>query len=183
MLSFNASTVDKDEFVKIRCPCQIMPGGRNTLSSMQVSQFKEMSNHDVLIHASYVTRPFSMEISNITRLNLKNYVILAKKLGTRDILIHMPSSMNELTNFGKGLQLINEVIINDGCICHLETNPLTKDLIQHLGMNKENAYEKYQFYTESIWESIPKKYRDRYRIVIDTAHLHANGLNHHNLDK
>lgn len=176
MISFNASTVNKTKLSKIVEPFQIMPGGRSSLSNQQISDFIEMKNENILIHSSYITRPFSSVISNITRINLRNYTVLAKKLGTKDILIHMPSSLNDLTNFTRGLECINKEVIDNGCICHLETNPLTKDLFKHLDMNKDNAYEKYEFYVEALIESIPKKYADKYKIVVDTAHLHANGL-------
>ena len=176
MISFNASTVDKDKLSKIDEPFQIMPGGRSSLSNQQISEFEDMKNENILIHSSYITRPFSSIISNITRINLRNYTILARKLGTKDILIHMPSSLSDLTNFTTGLECIDKEVIDNGCICHLETNPLTKDLFRHLDMNKDNAYEKYDYYMEAIMESIPKKYIGSYRIVIDTAHLHANGL-------
>lgn len=177
MISFNASTVNKEELSKLNCPFQIMPGGRNSLSSKQIDEFIDMKNPNILIHSSYITRPFSSDITNITRINLRNYATLAHKLGTKDVLIHMPSSVMELTNFVNGLACINKELIDNGCICHLETNPLTKDLFKYLSMNKDNAFDKYENYVEAIWESIPKKYIKNYRIVVDTAHLHANGLN------
>lgn len=176
MISFNATTTNNEELSKLTCPFQIMPGGRSSLSTQQISKFIEMKNNNILIHASYITRPFSSDISNITRINLRNYTVLAKKLGTKDILIHMPSSVMEVSNFTNGLACINKEVIDNDCICHLETNPLTKDLFKYLDMNKDNAYEMYNDYVESLWSAIPSKYRSKYRIVVDTAHLHANGL-------
>ena len=176
MISFNASTSNKEELASLKCPFQIMPGGRSSLSSKLIEEFKPMENSNILIHSSYITRPFSSEISNITRINLRNYSTLAHKLGTKDILVHMPSSVMELTNFVNGLECINKEVVDNGCICHLETNPLSKDLFQYMEITKKNAYDKYDEYVEALWTSIPKKYQSHYRIVVDTAHLHANGL-------
>lgn len=177
IISFNASTSDKQKLYDLGdVPFQIMPGGRSSLSTSDISKFKEMKNENILIHSSYITRPFNSEISNITKVNLQNYSVLAHKLGTQDILIHMPSSISELQSFAIGIEAINKYIIENKCICHLETNPLTKDLIQLLKIDKSNAFKIYNTYTDTLWKSIPEKIRDKFRIVVDTAHLYANGL-------
>lgn len=177
ILTFNTATSDKNKLFKLgNIPFQIMPGGRSSLSTDDISKFKNMENENILIHASYITRPFNSEVSNITKINLRNYTILASKLGTKDVLIHMPSSLLELKNFSNGIETIYQNVIRNNCICHLETNPLTKELIKLLKIDKSNAFEIYSNYTNALWQSIPEKIKPYFRIVVDTAHLYANGL-------
>lgn len=176
MLSFNASTVNREALGKIAEPFQILPGGRSSFTAKDVSTFVESKNKNVLIHASYITRPFKEDISNVTKINLRNYTALAKRIGTKDILIHMPSNVAEYEEYAFGINAIIEYIIKNGCICHLEVNPLSKELQTYLKMNKSNAVEIYNNYTNELLDVIPAKYTDKFYICVDTAHLFANGF-------
>ena len=180
ILSFNVSTSDKENLKNIDGPFQIMPGGRATLSYKMIDQFPVMTNDRILIHANYLTRPFTFEPSFLTKTNLSNYAILAKKLGTKNILIHMPSNVKEYENYNIGLQLIIEKIIKEGCLCHLEVNPISIELRKYLDMKSDDASnlrEKYYEYIDWILAGIPIRYKDKFRIVIDTAHMFSNGFN------
>lgn len=176
ILSFNASTVDREELPKIKEPFQILPGGRNFLSSKDISTFIKSNNPNILIHINYITRPFSKSPTSGTVTNLENYSKLAKVLGTKNILIHLPSNINEYESYGEGIDLIIEKIIKADCICHLEVNPLSKDLQTYLKINKENAISKYYEYLNKIIFAIPPKYSANFKLVVDTAHLFANGF-------
>ena len=177
MLSFNASTTDREALSKINEPYQILPGGRSSFQAKDVATFIESDNPNVLIHASYITRPFKEDISNVTRINLRNYVALAKRIGTRDILIHMPSNVLEYEEYAFGIDSIIEFIIKNDCVCHLETNPISKELQTYLEMNRSNAVSIYNNYTDALLDIIPERYADKFFICVDTAHLFANGFN------
>ena len=176
ILSFNANTNDKNIFRDLTNHLQIMPGGRSSLSTATVNSFPMVKNPNILIHASYITRPFTEDPSFVTITNLKNYVSLGKRLGTKHILIHMPSNVNEFNNYNVGLQIIIETICEKDMLCHFEVNPLSRELRELLGITRENEIEKYYEYTDEILKAIPKKYKNNFRIVIDTAHLFANGF-------
>ena len=176
MLSFNASTIDREALSKITNPYQILPGGRSSFQAKDVATFIEGKNENVLIHSSYITRPFKEDISNVTRINLRNYAELAKRIGTKDILVHMPSNVLEYEEYAFGINAIIEYVIKNGCVCHLETNPLSRELQTFLEMNRENAVSVYTSYTDSLLEIIPTKYRDYFYVCVDTAHLFANGF-------
>ena len=177
MLSFNASTVDREALASIHEPYQILPGGRSSFQAKDATTFKEGKNENVLIHASYITRPFKEDVSNVTRINLRNYATLAKRIGTKDILIHMPSNITEYEEFAFGVDAIIEYVIKNDCVCHLENNPLSKELQKYLKMDRSNAVKVYNEYTEQLIKILPPRYADKFYICVDTAHLFANGFN------
>ena len=176
MLSFNASTVDREALGKITEPYQILPGGRSVFQAKDVATFVACDNANVLIHSSYITRPWKEDISNVTRINLRNYAALAKRIGTKDILIHMPSNVQEYDEAAFGIEAIIEYVINNDCYCHLETNPMSKELRTKLKVTKETAVKETYDMTEMLLGLVPKKYRDSFFICVDTAHLFANGF-------
>lgn len=176
ILTFNCTTANRRSLAELKCPFQIMPGGRKCLSTAELATFEEMKNENILIHMSYITRPFSSDISAITKLNIKNCVKLAHRLGTHHILIHMPSNINEYTSFAVGLDFLFKEVCDKGCLLHLETNPLSKELRNYLGIDKTNAADKYLEYTDHLLSLVPSKYKDSVHIVVDTAHLFSNGL-------
>lgn len=127
ILTFNASTTNRKQLSLIKCPFQIMPGGRSALTSADVERFIETNNPDILIHSSYITRPFG-KAGPITEMNLENYVELGKRLGTKDILIHMPTSKQEYDQFQRGLDMLVDLVIKKGFNVHLEITAFAKDL-------------------------------------------------------
>ena len=161
---------------EINGPFQIMPGGRGVLSNSVAASFPDIDNPGVIIHISYITRPFTDEPSAVTKTNLRNYAVVCEHLNTKNILIHMPSNVSEYENYDIGLELIIEYVCKKGLICHLETNPLTMEFIRYYDINDENMVEKYIEYTDELLAQIPKKYKSSFKIVVDTAHLFANGF-------
>lgn len=178
IITFNASTEgkNKDEFSEIKEPYQIMPGGRSKLSAKLISQFPECQNENVLIHVSYITRPFSDASIFITRENLKHYAALCERLGTKDILIHLPTNVKEYSRFGIGLELILDTITSHKITCNFEIAVFTRELREYLEMTKENAFEKVDTFVSEIFEQIPKDSKHFFRFTPDTAHLFANGI-------
>lgn len=176
LVTFNCSTSNRRALAELTCPFQIMPGGHKCLSAAELATFEEMKNENILIHMNYITRPFSNEISAVTKLNIKNCVKLAHRLGTQHILIHMPSNINEYNAYAIGLDFLFKEVCDKGCILQLETNPLSKELRNYLEIDKKNAVAKYYEYTNHILSMIPQKYKKSVHIVVDTAHLFSNGL-------
>lgn len=178
IITFNASTEgnNKKEMAKIKQPFQIMPGGRSKLSSSIISSFPEMKNENILIHVSYMTRPFSDSSIYITKENLKHYVNLCKKLGTKNILIHFPTNIKEYSRFSIGLEMIINILTKNNIICNFEIAPFSKELREYLEINKDNAYEKTVEYIDELFEQIPKTYIKMFKFVPDTAHLYVNGI-------
>lgn len=104
-----------------------MPGGRSALTSADVEKFIKSENSDILIHSSYITRPFGKG-GPVTEMNLDNYVELGKRLGTKDILMHMPASKQEYEHFQIGLGMLIDLVIKKGFNVHLEITAFAKDL-------------------------------------------------------
>jgi len=180
ILTFNCSVSDKNNLTTITDPYQIMPATQNMISDKTISNYPtNYSNENLLLHMNYITRIFkssAIEYNSRERYSLKQYVKLAKRLGTKDILIHMPCSRDELNNLGNGFKLIQDEIIKQGMNIHLEITAWNKDLMAELDIKHNDAKEYIcNYLTEII------KYYDVLRapeqcfIVIDTAHLYSNG--------
>ena len=149
MFTFNSS--------KPISPCQMMPVQR---SYLRESQAKPINKENILIHTSYVTRPFSnnsLSVMSKTFHNLELYHKISK-----DILVHGPANVNEYNNFGLGLSFLNKLPNKT----HIEIPSFSKELLQII----DNHFEFINNYLDSV-------VNNNFPIVLDTAHLHANGLN------
>jgi len=176
ILTFNCSVSDKNNLTTITDPYQIMPATQNMISDKTISNYPtNYSNENLLLHMNYITRIFkssAIEYNSRERYSLKQYVKLAKRLGTKDILIHMPCSRDELNNLGNGFKLIQDEIIKQGMNIHLEITAWNKDLMAELDIKHNDAKEYIcNYLTEII------KYYDVLRapeqcfIVIDTNRI------------
>lgn len=167
MFSFNLSTSNKKLSSQ---PCQIMPSQRKYMTNSIVETYKNINNKNILIHTSYVTKLFTNNaLNSLSKIqyNLKNYILLAKKIGTNYILIHGPSSKEEYDNFSKGLQIIKQLFNNSNITPCIEIPSFTKTLLEIITDYKNFIIDYFDFVLQHI----------KCEIVIDTAHLHANGLN------
>lgn len=172
MITFNASTSDRDALI-IDEPYQIMPGGRSACPQSVVDSMPTMSNPNVLLHASYVTKVFRAEPTPVVRMNIRNYVKIAHKLGTRDILIHFPEGYADHRDFVHGVSLLLSEM--DDCLIHFEVAPLYQDIRKRFDMNKDNGPEVYLQLVATWLRQIPRDQFHRFRMVVDTAHLYCNG--------
>jgi endonuclease IV len=166
MLSFNISTSDKK---LSKDPCQIMPIQRKYLTQSIVNSYENVNNKNILIHTSYVTKIFTNNALNMlskVQYNLKCYIELAKKIGSKYILIHGPSSKEEYDNFGKGLQVIKQLFNDTDINVCIEIPSFARSLLTTITDN----YNFINNYLDFIIEKL------NCEIVLDTAHLHANGL-------
>ena len=167
MYSFNIS-INSEHINK---PCQIMP--RRTQGLYDISTINvNANNNKILIHTSYITHIWSVksqEYHSTQWLNLKNYLLLAKKLNSHYILVHGPKSSKEYLEFGNGLQWLQtnfNKYCTDGLKIVIEIPAFTKELNQKIN----NKYKFVDDYLQTIVNA-------GFDIVLDTAHLYANGLN------
>lgn len=171
MLTFNLSTTDKKLSSQ---PCQIMPAQRKYMSDSVINTYETINNKNILIHTSYVTKIFTNNaLSSLSKVqyNLKNYVKLAKKIGTKFVLIHGPNSKEEFNNFAKGLQIIKQVFKDSNIIPCIEIPSFTKSMLEYIEESNNTQLDFIIKYFDFVLKHL------NCEIVIDTAHLHANGLN------
>lgn len=178
VLTFNLSVADKKKLAKIKDPFQIMPATVNYIKDSDIEAYEGIKNNKILIHLNYITRMFStkgLEKDSNTRFSLRQYGKLADKIGTKNILIHMPKSLQEWNNFILGYKLIHDELLTKGYIIHFEVTAWSKDLHTLFGKDTDRM-EIMDRYYEILFETA-KSYKDtkNIRIVVDTAHMFANG--------
>lgn len=179
ILTFNMSVKDRQAVVQNTDPFQIMPATRNYMTDNIINSYPQGSNNQIIIHMNYITRVFSSrsyENGSRERQSLRQYAKLADKLGTKNILIHLPETTNEWYNLSLGLSVIHDELLN--YTVHLEIPAFSRDFIAHLGLTLENSLDTVDKYIQQIIETINKdnSTRFKFKIVFDTAHLYANGL-------
>lgn len=179
VLTFNMSTKNRANISSFKEPFQIMPATQNYISEKTLGSYVKGSNPNLVLHMNYITHVFSSKATtndSSVRHSLRMYVKLAKVLGTKDILIHLPASVDEWNNLAFGLGVIKDEIIDNGCIVHLEIPSFSKDLLAHFGAGKDGDPKEYMsVYLETILEYCSEFDVGTYMLVPDTAHLWANG--------
>lgn len=173
IITFNKHTTDKLDFITNKDVYQIVPT-HNKVDKYFVSTYPQLDNEtNILIHTAFITRPFSkkglIDNNEFHYNNMKYYMDLADKLCTKYILIHGPMNLEEYLNFEKGLNFIKDVYTDDYIIC-IEIPAFASSLIDYINKNYNKDY--YNFICNYF--DLIIKYN--YQIVIDTAHLHTNGL-------
>lgn len=178
ILSFNLSVSDKKNVSSIDEPFQIMPSTRNYLSDKSIDSYPNCKNENIIIHMNYITKIFrkdSIELNSSERKSLQQYVKLAKKLGTKNILIHMPYSVDEMYNIGDGFKIIYDELLKKDITVHLEITAWTKDLMNNMKIHDSNPKEYISNYLTKIINYMNIFPSDKFYVVIDTAHLFADG--------
>ena len=201
IITFNKSTSDREDFLVNKSPYQIVPLHnrffyKEYLDTLPNPEF----DNKILIHSSFTTRPFSNKQIGNKRCNdnLKGYELIANKLRTKYILFHGPANIDDYHNFNDGLSNI-DLIIKDKIICieipafskafidYIKQNVITNSpsnpsnnsnnqQINQLSNQPLNPY--YNFICEYLNTVTSfKPVNNQFQIVLDTAHLHSNGLN------
>lgn len=197
IITFNKSTNDRQDFLINKSPYQIVPLHdrffyNEYLDTLPNPEF----DNKILIHSSFTTRPFSnKQIGNKKcNDNLKGYELIANKLRTKYILFHGPANIDDYHNFNDGLSNI-DLNIKDKIIC-IEIPAFSKAFIDYIKQNQiinspsnpSNNSNNQQInqplnpYYNFICEYLNtvtsfKPVNNQFQIVLDTAHLHSNGLN------
>lgn len=196
IITFNKSTSDREDFLINKSPYQIVPLHdkffyNEYLDTLPNPEF----DNKILIHSSFTTRPFSSKQIGNKKCNdnLKGYELIANKLRTKYILFHGPANIDDYHNFNDGLSNI-DLNIKDKIIC-IEIPAFSKAFIDYIkrdqiinspsnpsnNSNKQinqplNPY--YNFICEYLNTVTSfKPVNNQFQIVLDTAHLHSNGLN------
>ena len=202
IITFNKSTSDREDFLVNKSPYQIVPLHdrffyKEYLDTLPNPEF----DNKILIHSSFTTRPFSNKQIGNKRCNdnLKGYELIANKLRTKYILFHGPANIDDYHNFNNGLSNI-DLNIKDKIIC-IEIPAFSKAFIDYINKqdqitnspsNPSNNSDNQQInqssnqplntYYNFICEYLNtvtsfKPVNNQFQIVLDTAHLHSNGLN------
>ena len=197
IITFNKSTSDREDFLVNKSPYQIVPLHdrffyKEYLDTLPNPEF----DNKILIHSSFTTRPFSSKQIGNKRCNdnLKGYELIANKLRTKYILFHGPANIDDYHNFNDGLSNI-DLNIKDKIIC-IEIPAFSKAFIDYIKQNQiinspsnpSNNSDNQQInqplnpYYNFICEYLNtvtsfKPVNNQFQIVLDTAHLHSNGLN------
>ena len=199
IITFNKSTSDREDFLVNKSPYQIVPLHdrffyNEYLDTLPNPEF----DNKILIHSSFTTRPFSSKQIGNKRCNdnLKGYELIANKLRTKYILFHGPANIDDYHNFNNGLSNI-DLNIKDKIIC-IEIPAFSKAFIDYIKQNviinspsnpSNNSNQEinqsnqllnpyYKFICEYLNTVTSfKPVNNQFQIVLDTAHLHSNGLN------
>lgn len=201
IITFNKSTSDREDFLVNKSPYQIVPLHdrffyNEYLDTLPNPEF----DNKILIHSSFTTRPFSSKQIGNKKCNdnLKGYELIANKLRTKYILFHGPANIDDYHNFNNGLSNI-DLNIKDKIIC-IEIPAFSKAFIDYINKqdqinnspsNPSNNSNKqinqssnqplnpyYNFICEYLNTVTSfKPVNNQFQIVLDTAHLHSNGLN------
>ena len=180
ILTFNASVSNKKVIKDLEDqPFQIMASTRNYLTNQTISSYPESHNPNLLLHMNYITRVFNnnaIETNSRERFSLKQYAKLAARVGTKDILIHMPCNPIEAKNIAQGLRIIHDELISHKLVVHLEIAPWTQELITAKKIRSRNDVVNYisEFVDEMI-QHMNRYAAGSFMLVFDTAHLYALG--------
>ena len=205
IITFNKSTSDREDFLVNKSPYQIVPLHdrffyKEYLDTLPNPEF----DNKILIHSSFTTRPFSSKQIGNKKCNdnLKGYELIANKLRTKYILFHGPANIDDYHNFTNGLSNI-DLNIKDKIIC-IEIPAFSKAFIDYIKQNQiinsssnpsnnssnnsnnqqinQSSNQQLNPYYNFICEYLNtvtsfKPVNNQFQIVLDTAHLHSNGLN------
>ena len=201
IITFNKSTSDREDFLVNKSPYQIVPLHdrffyNEYLDTLPNPEF----DNKILIHSSFTTRPFSSKQIGNKKCNdnLKGYELIANKLRTKYILFHGPANIDDYHNFNDGLSNI-DLNIKDKIIC-IEIPAFSKAFIDYIKQNQiinssnnssnnsnnqqinQSSNQQLNPYYNFICEYLNtvtsfKPVNNQFQIVLDTAHLHSNGLN------
>lgn len=200
IITFNKSTSDREDFLVNKSPYQIVPLHdrffyKEYLDTLPNPEF----DNKILIHSSFTTRPFSSKQIGNKKCNdnLKGYELIANKLRTKYILFHGPANIDDYHNFNDGLSNI-DLNIKDKIIC-IEIPAFSKAFIDYIKQNQiinspsnssnnsnqqinQSSNQQLNPYYNFICEYLNtvtsfKPVNNQFQIVLDTAHLHSNGLN------
>lgn len=157
---------------------QILPEKTRPCVDSSINSYPKLPSSNILIHASYITRIFNQEaygFQSKQEFLIKGYIKLARRLGTKYILVHGPSNLAEFRNFSQGLQWLKSVNrTHDPKIFCIEIPAFSKDLHGH-GHGKDSGKDSGR--GEFITGYLDLIVSMGFQIVLDTAHLHSNGLN------
>ena len=179
-LTFNASVSNKKVITDLQDqPFQIMASTRNYLTNQTIASYPKSRNENLLLHMNYITRVFNnnaIETNSKERFSLQQYAKLAERVGTKDILIHMPCNAIEVKNIAQGLSIINDELLSRGMIVHLEIAAWSQELITARKIRSRKDVVQYiSEFIDEVISHVGKYKAGQFMLVFDTAHLYALG--------
>ena len=165
-----------------------MPQQRKTITPTMLAAYPKSDNKRLAcVHTSYVTRPFSEKMLSpgFQQLNILNYLALANRIGFQYILVHGPESFKEWQLIDGALIVLHglERKSNGDARIIIEMPAFKGTFINDLKefMVNDQTYSKTDIKDITVQDYIGY-YFDRivscgFDIVLDTAHLWANGCN------
>lgn len=178
-LTFNASTanVTIHNLDTIDDYFQIMPSPRARLTPTTINNFT-VKNPRILIHVNYLTHVFAndtIEYNSPARKSLAAYNVLARHIGTNNVLIHLPYSTNEMNRLADGIQVIHDELVKYGKTIHLEMPAFTAEFQRTIRLRERSAVECLNEYFERIFDELKQLPEGSFKLVFDTAHMYSNG--------
>lgn len=184
-ITFNVSVAgDKSFLTDYVHPMQIMPQQRKTVTHPFIEQFPMIKkSRCACVHTSYVTRAFSEKIllPGFQRLNIRNYLNLANKIGFDYILIHGPESYNEWKLLYTVCDILHDIeseskgnakiIIEMPAFKGSFIDDLKKEMLSIIppaAKDPIKVIDYIKYYLQAIVDN-------GFEIVLDTAHMFANG--------
>lgn len=178
ILTFNLSVSDKNNVAMINEPFQIMPSTRNFLSNKSIDSYPNCKNENIILHMNYITRIFrkdALENGSTERKSLIQYAKLAKKLGTKNILIHMPNTIEEVENIGSGFKIMYDELLSRGITVHLEITAWSKALMERMKIFDGDPKEYVSNFVTKVVGYMNLFPPNSFYIVFDTAHMFSDG--------
>lgn len=193
MISFNCSVSgDKKFLCDYTVEMQIMPNTKKVMTESMIKEFPIVEQERIAcVHVSYITRPFNEKFLAPTwqQLNLANYIQLANRIGFKYLLVHGPESINEWKLFYGTIDVLKQIVkkvnsanklnkckaeiiiempsFKSGFIDYLKTEI---SLTCNKDIKNISAVDYISYYFDCIT-------KNGFEIVLDTAHLFANGCN------
>lgn len=168
------------KYLKNNIPFQIMPTQRTPLNYLRFPEITDSFKNQILLHTGYDVRPFSQDILSSTsyqHILLKSYILSAQRLGLNtnsnntsfsQLLIHGPDSEESAKYLKTTLPILKEYSTTSNINICIEMPAFSKSIWNVVPY--ESNFEFIEEYFRTVIEyKLP--------IVIDTAHLHSNGLN------
>lgn len=123
-----------------------------------------------ILHVSHSCRPYGNVTEESVKRYLSSYIDMMRQLGMSQILVHGPFSFGELANSEIAARVITSVIPKD-ITMHVEL-PAFDSQTMRLLEKLENRAELISTIIAEFMKPLP----DSVKLVLDTAHLWANGL-------
>jgi endonuclease IV len=187
VLTFNVSVAgDKSFLSTYNHPMQIMPQQRKTITEQMLLQYPIIKDKRIAcVHTSYVTRVFGEKILSpgFQRINILNYIALADRIGFPYVLVHGPESMKEWRLLDASLNILRELEEKSkkNVKIIIEMPAFKGAFIDELKerMASDNSYKKSTVNDITVLDYLTYYFEHitayNFDIVLDTAHLYANG--------
>lgn len=170
MITFNISTSNRKFIQTSDEPYQILPSRTTRITQKVINSYLEPTNdkNNILIHTSYITRIWKPDFllpSSKEEEIVNDFINLAQRIKTKYILIHGPGNVQELNNFCHQISKLKQMFVDAKLTCCIEMPAFAKEVFTTYEVNYKFIQKYFAYFANNGFE-----------IVIDTAHLYANGL-------